>query len=251
MFPRQVLMPLPALDFDPTEAAVPWKVLSTHGVQIVFSTPHGKPAACDQRMITGKGLGIFSPILRADVHGRQAYQEMLASKEFQNPIKWSDIRPENFGGILLPGGHARGMREYLESPVLQKTVTEFFKSKKPVGAICHGVLLAARSQGIDGKSVLFGRKTTALLRAQEISAWLLTCTWLGNYYRTYPQTVESEVKSHLASKKDFIKGPSPLGRDNMENLSRGFALVDGNYISARWPGDAHTFALEFSQLLNS
>src|SRR5438045_8840077 len=55
-------------------------------------------------------------------------------------------RASAFDALLLPGGHrARGMREYLESEILQRHVASFFDKEKPVAAICHGVLLAARS----------------------------------------------------------------------------------------------------------
>jgi len=27
-------------------------------------------------------------------------------------------------------------------------------------------------------------------------------------------------------------------------------VLDGNYLSARWPGDAHTFARRFTELLD-
>jgi hypothetical protein len=37
------------------------------------------------------------------------------------------------------------LRPYLESPVLQRVVSEFFEADKPVAAICHGVLLVGRS----------------------------------------------------------------------------------------------------------
>jgi putative intracellular protease/amidase len=59
------------------------------------------------------------------------------------------------------------MRVYLGSGVLQSAVADFFAQAKPVGAICHGVLLAARSSLHPGKSVLFGKKTTALCRARS------------------------------------------------------------------------------------
>ena len=36
-----VLMPLPACDFDPTEVAVSWQVLSAAGHDVVFATPSG------------------------------------------------------------------------------------------------------------------------------------------------------------------------------------------------------------------
>jgi protease I len=124
-----------------------------------------------------------------------------------------------------------------------------FAADKPVAAICHGVVLVARSLGADGQSVLHGRQSTALLQSQELLAWSLTRLWLGDYYRTYPQTVQSEVTEALAAPTDFLAGPFPLRRDSPANLSHGFALRDGNYLSARWPGDAHRFASDFCAML--
>lgn len=242
---KKVLIPLPANDFDPTEVAIPWQTLSTGSIQIVFATPRGEVANCDHRMLKGEGLGILAPLLQADRNARNAYLEMSNSKEFLAPISWSNINVGDFYGLILPGGHAKGMREYLESKVLQQVVANFFTSEKLVGAICHGVVLAARSKTASGKSVLYGRKTTALLASQELTAWAMTYLWLGDYYRTYPITVEREVSLALASKSDFIKGPLPVFRDSNSSLEKGFCLRDGKYLSARWPGDAHCFATEF------
>ena len=106
--------------------------------------------------------------------------------------------------------NAPGMRVYLGSGVLQSVVADFFGQKKPVGAICHGVLLAARSSFHPGKSVLYGKKTTALTKQMELIAWRLTRLYLGDYYRTYPTTVEDEVRLALARPEDFITGPLPV-----------------------------------------
>jgi hypothetical protein len=79
------------------------------------------------------------------------------------------------------------MREYLESEILQKLVSEFFAAGPPVAAICHGVLLAARSR-TGRHSVLFGRRTTALTWALERKGWTagrIFRFWDPNYYRTY------------------------------------------------------------------
>ena len=164
------------------------------------------------------------------------------------PLRWAQLAEFEFDGLVLPGGHDKGMRDYLESEILQKEVVRYFDADKPVGAICHGVVLAARSKRINGKIVLAERKTTALLQSQEMMAYYMTCMWLKDYYRTYPQTVEKEVRS-IGS--NFASGPTPLLRDSPEHLERGFAVRDGNYVSARWPGDAHRFALEFLKLLKS
>ena len=119
----------------------------------------------------------------------------------------------DFDALLLTGGHAPGMRVYLGSGVLQSAVANFFAQEKPVGAICHGVLLAARSSLHPGKSVLYGKKTTALTKQMELIAWRLTRLYLGDYYRTYPTTVEDEVQSVLARPEDFISGPLPVRRE--------------------------------------
>lgn len=246
---KKILIPLPSQHFDPTEVAIPWKVLSEQGIQIFFATPDGQKAVCDQLMLTGSRLGILSGILMADANARSAYSKMEQSIEFSHPIKWSDLSEKNFDGIILPGGHDKGMREYLESDILQKEVVKYFEQNKPVGAICHGVVLAARSKKQDGKSVLYGRKTTSLLARQEKLAWKLTCLWLKDYYLTYSQTVEDEVRESLMSPSDFVQGPMPLLRDSPKHMKRGFFVRDQNYLSARWPGDAHCFANEFIKLL--
>ncbi|MEZ4743913.1 MAG: type 1 glutamine amidotransferase domain-containing protein [Bdellovibrionota bacterium] len=242
-------MPIPSRDFDPSETGIPWRILNAAGVDVIFATPDGEMGQCDHYMLTGKGLGVLAPLLAADKIARESYALMEASPSFQDPREWSELNAADFDGLILPGGHAKGMIEYLESKILQQLVVDFFRKEKPVGAICHGVVLASRSIGDNGQSVLFGKKTTALLKTQELAAWALTSAWLGRYYRTYPQTVEDEVKSVLRSKSDFLKGPNPLLRDNPKALSRGFIVEDGNYISARWPGDAHLFGHSFLKLL--
>lgn len=244
-----VLMPLPARDFDPTESGVPWRLLRAAGHRVLFATPDGQPAQADPRMLDGAGLGPFKPFLVADRRGREAYSAMAADPGFRQPLRHDLVLATPFDALLLPGGHAPGMRDYLESPLLQALVAAAFAARKPVAAICHGVVLVARARGADGRPVLHGRRTTALLQTQELLAWRLTRPWAGDYYRTYPVTVEAEVRAALASPGDFVRGPTPLLRDDAAHPGRGFIVRDGNYLSARWPGDAHRFARELLAML--
>lgn len=245
-----ILMPLPTEGFDPTETAVPWKVLTKEGKEVRFATPGGKPGDADPIMVTGKGLGILSGLLRANEDARQSYARMTADSKFQKPLMWKDLRASDFEALVLPGGHAPGMREYLESSILQNIVVDFFRAGKPVGAICHGVVLACRSlDAKTGKSVLFDKKTTALLKSQEMAAWMLTRVWLGSYYRTYPTPVETEVRGTLSDPGHFLQGPTPVKRDTESNTSGSFTVTDGSYVSARWPGDAHKFTQDFLKIL--
>lgn len=252
MLARPVLVPLPQIDFDPTEVAVPWRALRAAGFEVRFATPSGTPGEADPRMVTGEGLGLLRGLLQADAAGREAYAALRLDPAFQAPLAYSAVKPEEYGALLLPGGHAKGMRVYLESQEVQRMVAWFFDQDLPVGAICHGTLMAGRSvSSRTGRSVLHGRRTTGLTRMQELTAWWLTRGWLGDYYRTYPTPMETELRSFLASPADYDGGPLPLFRDAPGKLSAGFTVRDGRYLSARWPGDAHRFAAELVELFRA
>jgi putative intracellular protease/amidase len=281
-----VLVPISALDFDPSEVAVSWRELTQRGHQLVFATPDGRVARADEMMLTGEQLDPWGMVpglrrlpavgrvLRADGTARSYYARLERSREFNAPIRWDQIKIAEFDGLLLPGGHrARGMRPYLESELLQALVVTAFHSQMPVGAICHGVLLAARSVDPDtGRSVLHGRKTTALTWQLERTAWQIGRVarfWDPDYYRTYTEqrgqpagymSVQAEVTRSLASAEDFRDVPadapdlarktSGRHRDTIYDDRPAFVVQDGNYVSARWPGDAHTFTQRFAQLLD-
>lgn len=243
-------MPIPTTDFDPTEVSIPWKLLTDQGVQVYFATPEGAVAQGDQRMVYGTGLGWLKALLMARKDAVLAYKELLTDQQFNQPMAYSEINATDFDGLILPGGHAQGMKSYLESTVLQKKVADFFINQQPVGAICHGTVVLARTRHPEtGDSVIRDYQTTGLLKKQELMAYYLTKYWLKNYYRTYPTTVEDEVKSVLADASHFKQGNAGLLRDSLQQLNRGFVVRDRHYLSARWPGDVYTFTASFIELL--
>lgn len=237
---RRVLIPLPDLDFDTTEVAVPWKILRRAGHQVIFATERGgAPPACDPLLLRGVLFGQ----LGAEPEPRRFYEELRQAPEFQRPIPWAEIRPETFDALLLPGGHAPGMKQYLGSALLQQKILELWRRPIPVAAICHGVLPLARTIDPDtGRSVLHGVRTTCLPKYMERSAYYLTAWKLGRYYRTYPAYVEDEVRAALRDGSDFLRGPRALtARGTDEDDRPAFVVEDGRYVSARWPGDAYLF----------
>ena len=240
---------LPQSGFDPTESAVPWKALREAGIGVTFATPDGKAAQADTRLVDG-GFGLLNFFLMTRKDDLAAYAEMAQCAQFRQPLSYEDVDPAAFSGLLIPGGHAEGVKSMLESARAQAIALAFFRAGKPVAAVCHGVLLLARTiDPATGKSVLHGRRTTALTAANmELPAWLITAPWLGRYYRTYPQTVEAEVKAALASPDHFVRGPFMAQRDSQADTRAGFTVLDGNYLSARWPGDCHRFAKELVEL---
>lgn len=235
----RLLIPIPDRDFDVTEVAVPWKLARRAGHDVVFATERGATGEADPLLLTGVIFGQ----LGAEPEPKAFYAEMIASREFQAPIAWEDIRPGDFDALVLPGGHAPGMRQYLGSELLQDRVRAFWALERPVGAICHGVLVLARTRDANGRSVLHGHRTTCLPAYMERTAYWLTAWKLGRYYRTYPAYVETEVCQALAGAQDFVRGPWTLVRRGTDADDSGTFLVDeGHYVSARWPGDAYAFA---------
>jgi putative intracellular protease/amidase len=234
-----VLIPVPDFDFDLTEVAVPWRLLTRAGHRVTFATERGAVAACDPLLIAGVLFGQ----LGADEEPKRFYAELLAAQEFLRPTTWTDLEPTAFDAVVLPGGHAPGMKQYLSSSLLQQKVALFAQTNRPLAAICHGVLVLARATDPKtGRSVLYGRRTTCLPAYMERTAYYLTAWRRGRYYRTYDAYVQNEVVAALAKPSDFERGPFQLTMRGTEaNDAPAFVCEDGNYISARWPGDAYLF----------
>jgi len=282
-----IVMPIPSRDFDPSEVAVTWQLLRAHGYEVQFATPDGQRAHGDPLMLSGQGLDFWGALpllkhlkllglmLRANGEARAAYTALERDPFFLRPLRYDALDAGAIDGLILPGGHwSRGMRPYLEDAGLQGFVARCFDLGKPVGAICHGVVLAARSRSeTSGKSALYGRKTVALTWAMEGKAWRLMKFagrfWDAGYYRTYLEQegeaagyrgVQAEVTRALASKDDFIDVPqhaphhfrktSGLFRDTSADTRAAWVIRDRNYVSARWPGDVHLFAQTFAEVVD-
>ncbi|MCO4764449.1 MAG: DJ-1/PfpI family protein [Myxococcales bacterium] len=238
---KPLLIVLATRDFDPSEVAAPWRAARAAGLEIAFATEDGEVAACDPLVLAGPLFGM----LGANKENCATYAELAEDPAFLQPLSWSNLNSEDFGGLLLPGGHAKGMRQYLESGSLRTLVLQFFDKAQPVGAICHGPIVLARTLNADGQSVIAGRKATALTRSLENTAWLLTAWKLGDYYRTYPTWVETEMRGAIGENGSFERGPL------MASYGNPFTVRDGNLLTARWPGDASRFADELVAMVQA
>lgn len=186
---KKVLIVLPNKDFDVTETAVPWRKLTDSGVELDFCTEHGQTGICDPLLLDGV---IFGKLGAAE-QPKEYYRQMITTKEFQNPIKYSEVDFMKYDAVLLPGGHApgkeyfvsffttftcpcinrvlylSGMKQYLENKTIQEKIVPYFKNRsKVVGAICHGTIVLARATDPEtGKSILHKRQSTCLPKYME------------------------------------------------------------------------------------
>ncbi len=132
----KILIPLPRYGFDPTEVAIPWKILSEHGIEVLFATPAGERATADRLMLTGDRLGLWKRVLKARTDAVGAHEAMLKDASFCNPMDYAAAEEASIDALLLPGGHDKGVKEHLESGLIQTLVVEFFAARKSVAAIC-------------------------------------------------------------------------------------------------------------------
>lgn len=97
-------------------------------------------------------------VLRTVVHdfeGLETYTEkpgyLLGSH-----ISFSEVIPEQYSGLIIPGGRAP---EHIRlDKHIPRIVSHFFDSNKPVGAICHAVLVLV---ALNNKWYFKGRTMTA------------------------------------------------------------------------------------------
>lgn len=127
---------------------------------------------------------------------------MSKTPEFQNPLSWMSpgFNLDSYNLVFLPGGHEKGVRQLIDSPMMQTHLASYFPttvkpSSRAVAAVCHGVMVLSETKGTDGKSVIHDCVTTALpARFEQVAFWG-TRAFLGDYYKTYGAGSDDVEKS--------------------------------------------------------
>jgi protease I len=70
---------------------------------------------------------------------------------FKSEITFRDVNPDEYIGLVLPGGRAPEFLRYDKD--LIRIVKDFFIKQKPVASICHGVEILAAADVIRGVEV--------------------------------------------------------------------------------------------------
>jgi hypothetical protein len=149
---------------------------------------------------------------------------MAATPEFTKPLPWSSptFSLSSYNLIFLPGGHEKGVRQLIDSPVMAQHLASYFPqtlkpSNKNVAAVCHGVMSLAVAKLLEGeykgKSILHECETTALPGKFEGVAFWGTRLFLGDYYKTYgvgSDSVETAVSAAVV----------PVYHDKVDKLFR-------------------------------
>jgi deglycase len=119
------------------ETMVPFQALQMVG--------HTVDAVCP-----GKKAGQSVRTAIHDFEGDQTYTEKRGHN-FTLNATFAEIRPENYDGLVLPGGRAP---EYLRlDPKVLDMVRHFARENKPIAAICHAAQILSAAGVVKGKRV--------------------------------------------------------------------------------------------------
>ena len=237
-------------------------------------------------MVTGRGLDpwgavpglrrltVVGRVLRADAGARRAYAALLEDAAFRSPLHWGAARRSRLrraGAPRRPSGPG-------DAPVPREPRGAADGRRRLPGREAGRRHLPRRPGGRPGRGprhraarCCTGGATTALTWALERKAWGIarwSRFWDPSYYRTYVEepgqpwgymSVQQEVTRALADPGDFAdvargtrdwrRKTSGRARDSLDDARPAWVVRDGSYVSARWPGDAHTFARTFAEVL--
>src|SRR5215467_10928812 len=112
--------------------------------QALLMVGHQVDAVCP-----GKRSGESVRTAIHDFEGDQTYSEKRGHN-FALNATFDDVRPEEYDGLVIPGGRAP---EYLRlNPRVVEIVRHFASADKPIAAICHAAQMLAAAGVLEGKS---------------------------------------------------------------------------------------------------
>ena len=213
------------------------------GHDVVFATERGATPAADPRLLTGV---IFGQLGAADEPKRVLRGDDAAPSRSARRSRGTRSAPTSSTRSSSPAVTRRGCASTSAAPALQRRVGEFWALDRPVGAICHGVLVLART--VDpGDRPQRARRPHAPRACRSTWSAARTSRPRGSSAATTARTpptwrTRSGPRSTIPRRSSGA-GPRTLSRRGTETDDRGtFVVEDGRYVSARWPGDAYAFA---------
>ena len=96
---------------------------------------------------------------------RKFQKDEIAQKALNNSVKIEDVSAADYDAVFFPGGHGP-MFDLAFNEVSGNLILEFFKTGKPIAAVCHGPAALIKAAEID-PSFLKGRKVTGYSNTEE------------------------------------------------------------------------------------
>ncbi len=151
------------------ELQAPWDILRSAGHRLVLATPQAKKPL---PLAASVDPDFVDPIQKYNVNPANVctrVKQLLASGEWDYPIRLADASMDDFDALVLAGGLGADL-DLTNNPAVHRLILESSRKEKLTCAICFSVAALAftRDPDHDFRSVIFGRKATAHPRSWDL-----------------------------------------------------------------------------------
>ena len=203
------------------EFACPFKILTDAGHEVVVATPDGNTPNVDMMSLRPSMVGGEDAALELEAIIRDA-------EVMRRPLKLSDVRPNDYDAIYLPGGHGP-MQDMAYDADAGRILTDQLTSGRPLAIVCHAPA-AMLSTRIHGKSPFDGFRITCFTNDEEKQVGLADkCVFL----------LETELQEKLDI--EFSRGP----------IWEPYMVEDRNLITGQNPHSSRVLAERLLKILGS
>lgn len=196
------------------EVAHPFVEFDSEGYQIDFASITGEVPALDN-------------MAAKDEASNAKFLNDGGWKKMQNNRKLSDVQPDIYDAIFVPGGLAP-MVDMPENALLKKVIADAYERKAIVGAVCHGPVSWLNVKLSDGTFMIAGKNLTSFTTAEE-----------ENYASA---DVPFDLQSALTKQGAKFHEATPWSSN---------AIADGNLVSGQNPASARDVAKKMIELLSA
>ena len=199
------------------EFAAPYYVFKDAGFDVTIVTPKGGQAPIDPTSEAESALTGATDRYYKD----ENVQQLIAHTK-----KLSDVSASDFDGVFYPGGHGP-LWDLANDADSIKLIKDFYKTKKPIGAVCHAPGVFKDVVLDNGEPFVKGKNVTGFSNSEETAVKLVDVV---------PFLVESELIK--------LGGYYSKGADWSVHV-----VKDGLLVTGQNPASSESVAKELIQLL--
>ena len=199
------------------EFAAPYYVFHDAGATVTIASPKGGQPPIDPSSDTPENQTPATIRFKAD-------------KNLQNSLSktvlLSTISSDDYDAVFYPGGHGP-LWDLTNDADSINLIKHFWKSKKPVVAVCHAPAVLLNVKDTSGEPLIKGKKVTGFTNSEEEAVQLTEIV---------PFLLENELK---------IKGGIYSKKDNWAS----YVVIDGLLITGQNPASSEEAAKELLKIL--
>jgi putative intracellular protease/amidase len=199
------------------EFAAPYYTLKDAGVNITLASPKGGQPPIDPKST--------EPDAQTEATRRFDRDKDLQAQLAQSK-KLSEVNADDFDAVFFPGGHGPLWDLSIDAHSI-RLIETFWKSKKPVAAVCHAPAVLLNVQDENGEPLVKGKRATGFSNTEEEAVQLT---------EVVPFLLEDELRN---------KGAQYSKKEDWAS----YVVKDGLLITGQNPASSEEAAHQLLQLL--